>query len=97
MAETLEAKALRILSEARLTVERVELTGLVVASCRSTMGEVYRLGYDPGRREWRCTCEANRQFGRRCSHLAALQRVVVATSQNGSGRSRGSGSRVTTS
>lgn len=85
MAETLEQKAVRILSEARLTVERVESSGLIVASCRSTMGEVYKLGYDPGRKEWRCGCDANRNFGRRCSHISALQRVVVAKPQEALG------------
>ena len=83
MAETLETKAVKILAEGRLTVERVDKSGLVVASVRSFSGEVHRLGYDPRPKfsEWRCGCEANAKFGRRCSHLIALQRVTVRTKE----------------
>lgn len=79
MAETLEQKAHRLLAESRLTVTRVTADGLIVASCRGfSDGQVYALGFDPrGGGEWRCTCEANKKFGRRCSHLMALQLVTV--------------------
>jgi hypothetical protein len=80
MPESAETKSHRILVEGRLTVERVA-DGLVVARCRGfSDGEVYSLGYDPRNGEWRCTCEASRKFGRRCSHLRALQLVVVRPS-----------------
>lgn len=73
-----EEKAHRLLTEGRLSVERIE-RGVVIASCRGfSDGEVYRLGFDPrGQGEWRCTCDASRKFHRRCSHLIALQLVVV--------------------
>jgi hypothetical protein len=61
----------RYLTEGRLTVERAG-DGAIVASCRGDSGDMYRLGYDPGRREWRCTCPAKT----RCSHLVALQLVT---------------------
>lgn len=74
---TAEEKAHRLLVEGRLTVERVE-GGLIVASCRGfSDGEVYRLGYRPDEKRWGCTCQANRDFHRRCSHLIALQLVTT--------------------
>jgi len=77
--ESLEHKAERILREARLQVGLVDPnTGLIVASCRGfSDGEVYHLGWDPGMREWRCTCRRNRDFHKPCSHLEALWHVVV--------------------
>jgi len=77
---TAEQKAHRLLTEGRLTVERVD--EVIVASCRGfSTGEVYRLGFDPrDGGQWRCTCEANSKFHRRCSHLMALQLVVVRPS-----------------
>lgn len=76
--ENRDSKARRFLVEGRLTVERVGAgNGMIVASCKGDSGEVYQLGYDARRREWRCTCEASRVFHRRCSHLTALQLVVV--------------------
>lgn len=86
MAETIEKKAHRMLTEGRLVVERVlgekdPRPGLIVASCKGfSDGEVYQLGFDPrakgGKGEWRCTCQANAEFHRRCSHLMALQLVT---------------------
>lgn len=68
-----EDKGRRLLTEGRLTVEKLD-GGLIVASCRGDSGEVYHLGFDPrGNGEWRCTCVARG----RCSHLIALQLVVV--------------------
>jgi uncharacterized Zn finger protein len=69
--ESAAAKGRRYLLEGRLNVERVH-DGLIVASCRGDQGDVYALGYDRERREWRCTCPALR----RCSHLVALQLVT---------------------
>lgn len=76
-----EEKAHRLLAEGRLTIERVD-GGVIVASCRGySGGEIYRLGFDPrDGGEWRCTCEASSKFRRRCSHLIALQLVVVRPS-----------------
>jgi uncharacterized Zn finger protein len=77
---TAEQKAHKILAEGRLTVERVDAT-TVVARCRGfSDGEVYALGFDPRANEWRCTCPASRDFHRRCSHLLALQLVVLRPS-----------------
>lgn len=77
MSRTLEEKADAILTEGRLTVDRVSVAPggrLIIARCVSSGGEkTYALGYDPRNREWRCTCQV---YGARCSHLAALRRVV---------------------
>ncbi|MEK6275993.1 MAG: hypothetical protein AABM30_11755 [Actinomycetota bacterium] len=69
--ESVATKGRRYLVEGRLIVERVG-NGFIVASCRGDQGDVYALGYDPAKRQWRCTCPALR----RCSHLVALQLVA---------------------
>jgi uncharacterized Zn finger protein len=69
--ESAANKGRRYLVEGRLHVEHVH-EGLIVASCRGDSGATYALGYDPERREWRCTCPARQ----RCSHLVALQLVT---------------------
>jgi uncharacterized Zn finger protein len=51
--------------------------GRIVAECRGDSGAVYMLGYDPGKKEWRCTCPAKT---RACSHILALMSVTVAIS-----------------
>lgn len=70
-------KARRLLIEGRLIVRRVEVAGphagLVVAACRGDSSAVYDLGYDPTRKQWRCTCPATRE----CSHLLALKLVTA--------------------
>lgn len=72
--ENAEAKGRRLLTEGRLTVERVGCgDSYVVASCRGDSGEVYDLGFDARASEWRCTCPAKSK----CSHLVALQLVTV--------------------
>lgn len=77
--ETKEQKALRYISERRLTISRVDVDGLVLAVCRGDDG-VYTLGWDPeGRGRWGCTCEASRDFHRECSHLVALKMIVSRT------------------
>lgn len=73
--ENVEQKARRYLAEGRLEVERVEQGGLVVATARGTDG-TYKLGYDPGKNQWRCTCPG--PASRRCSHLIALRLVIGA-------------------
>lgn len=84
MAETIEQKAHRALTEGRLVIERIH-AGVIVASCRGfSDGEVYRLGYDPrGKGQWRCTCDASAKFHRRCSHLIALQLVTTKPTTDG--------------
>ncbi len=70
-------KAHRLLAEGRLRVVRVgdeSRPGLIVAECRGDSGEAYHLGYDPGKKQWRCGCVEMRG---KCSHLIALQLVVV--------------------
>ncbi len=69
--ETVAAKALRYLSEQRLTIERADPNGLVVATCRGETGR-YTLGWDPVKREFRCGCLARG----RCCHIEALRKVV---------------------
>jgi hypothetical protein len=75
--ETAAQKARRLLLEGRLMVSRVDPelgSGLVIAECRGDSGEVYSLGHDPTKNEWRCTCPELRG---NCSHLQALKLVVV--------------------
>lgn len=80
--ESADVKARRYLAEGRLTVVAVNPfeRAAVVATCRGDSGELYDLGYDASRGEWRCTCEAARTFRRTCSHLRALQLVTVRPS-----------------
>lgn len=63
-------KADRMLLEARLRVVRVD-GNLIVAECRGDSGVVYEVCHAGGR--WSCSCPARVD----CSHLRALQRVVV--------------------
>lgn len=80
MSETRAQRADRLLAQSRLVVEVAgdpARPGLVVARCRGDSGKDHRLGYDPRRREWRCTCEASANFHRECAHLVALKRVVA--------------------
>ena len=75
--ENATTKAHRLLAEGRLRVVRAgdsQRPGLIVAECRGDSGEQYNLGYDPGRKEWRCGCV---EMKGKCSHLIALQLVVV--------------------
>jgi hypothetical protein len=71
--ESMDAKAARLLADGRLTVARVN-HDQVLALCQGDSGQVWQLGYERGR-GWRCSCPA-RAWGRHCSHLAALMRVV---------------------
>ncbi len=73
MAETVEEKAVRIIRERRLTIERVDThDGVVVARCHGDTGE-YALGYDVKVKQWRCTCPEMKGM---CSHLTALKMLV---------------------
>ena len=72
--ESVNDKAVRLLKERRLTVERVDVDGgWVVAHCRGDTGD-YALGWDPKVKAFRCTC-ANLRGD--CSHISALKMVVV--------------------
>lgn len=73
MAENAQEKGRRLLTEGRLTLLRVLANGYVHAQCRGDSAEVYDLGFDPGRAQWRCSCPAKGT----CSHLVALQLVTL--------------------
>lgn len=76
MAETVEEKALRLIREGRLTIQRVDRDeGWVVAHCRGDTGG-YALGWDPIVGQFRCTCP---EMKGQCSHLYALKLVVERT------------------
>jgi hypothetical protein len=77
--ETVQAKAVRHLSEARLTVTRVD-GDHVTAVCRGD-GELHHLGHDLGRGWW-CLCPARTDH---CAHLVALRLVVVRRQQRPQG------------
>jgi hypothetical protein len=64
-------KGQRYLTEARLTVDRVDETR-VFATCRGD-GAVYDVGWT-AKVGWSCSCPA---LGRRCAHIRALQLVTV--------------------
>ena len=70
--ENAKVKASRLLVTGRLRVLKVE-GNLIVAECRGDSGEVYNLGHDARRKEWRCTCPARTA----CSHLHALWAVTA--------------------
>ena len=75
--EAAATKARRLLTEGRLEVTYIDHDdsfGLIVAKCRGDSGEVYSLGWDPTKEEWRCTCA---EMKGNCSHLQALKLVVV--------------------
>ncbi|MBA2742497.1 MAG: hypothetical protein H0U46_10850 [Actinobacteria bacterium] len=68
-------KGRRLLTEGRLRVTHVTpVQRLIVAECKGDTGEIYALGFDPVKREWRCTCK---ELKGRCSHLVALQLVTA--------------------
>jgi hypothetical protein len=73
MTPATEEKAARILAEGRLTILFVS-TDHIVARCRGSAGDVYRLGSDPG--GWWCSCPAG-IHGRPCSHISSLKLVTV--------------------
>ena len=77
--ESADDKARRLLTEGRITIMAVDpdARASVVAEAKGDSGAVYALGFDRSTNGWRCTCEAASKFGRRCSHLRALQLVTV--------------------
>lgn len=75
---------MRLLGEGRLSIDEVNPETLfVLATVRGDHDE-YRLGFDPQRREWRCTCPGSRTYFRRrdCSHLVALKLVTGERTTN---------------
>ncbi len=76
--ENVKDKGRRLLVSGRLRVVRVD-GDLVIASCRGDSGHFYDLGFDPRKRQWRCTCEARTA----CSHLQALWSVVAVGTSPG--------------
>lgn len=71
--ENIEDKGRRYISEGRLSVKRVDYEkGVIVAEVKGS-DALYHLGFDPAKKEWRCTCPARG----RCAHLVALQLVVT--------------------
>ncbi len=75
MREPLDTKAKRYVLEGRLTVHRVDADGPVVEATVRGSGAVYAAGFDED--GWFCSCPALS----RCSHLLALQLVVVRPDQ----------------
>lgn len=73
-ANTAERKAMRLLIERRVVVLKIAPEGLVHARVRGDSGELYDCGYDPARRQYRCTCPEMRG---QCSHLLALKMVTA--------------------
>jgi uncharacterized Zn finger protein len=71
--ENAHAKGRRLLAEGRLQVLDVnEYDGTALAKCRGDSAAMYVVGRDEAGR-WTCSCRA---LGR-CSHIVALQLVVV--------------------
>lgn len=71
MAENIEQKGRRYLTEGRVTV--THLDGDIVTAEARGGDAMYSLGFDTVRRNWYCTCLARG----RCAHLVALQLVVL--------------------
>ena len=71
MKESVEKKAVRYLSERRLTVTHVD-DFQVTASCRGVDG-VYAIRWIPEFLSWECSCQARGK----CCHLEAVKMVVT--------------------
>ena len=69
-------KGRRLLTEGRLGVTAIR-DGEIEAFCRGDSAEIYRLGYRYG--SWWCSCPSGTASHVRCSHVRALQLVVVVT------------------
>jgi hypothetical protein len=67
--ENYQRKAERYVSQGRLTITRLDASG-IAATCKGG-GRIYACGYGNGR--WFCDCEARTT----CCHVAALQLVTV--------------------
>jgi uncharacterized Zn finger protein len=70
--ENVRDKAKRLLVSGRLRVIKVD-GNLIVAECRGDSGEIYKLGYDPKKQQYRCTCPSRGP----CSHEYALWAVTA--------------------
>lgn len=75
--ENAHDKGRRLLVEGRVTIRHATREGGVTAIVRGDSGELYRTTWTwvDG---WACTCPART----RCSHLTALQLVVVANAED---------------
>lgn len=83
MAETKAEKALRYISERRLTIVHAD-PAVIRATCRGDGGELYDLGWRTDQQRWGCTCEARQHFpSRDCSHLLALKLVTIKPTTKG--------------
>jgi uncharacterized Zn finger protein len=78
VADNVETKGRRLLTEGRLIVTEVGERG-VIAECRGDSGAVYTLGYRHDESRWGCTCPARG----RCAHLVALQLVTIRRTEDG--------------
>lgn len=73
---SVEVKAEALLSAGLVEVVCVDDTHTVVDVCSTTSNAVHRVRCDGGG-GWVCSCPAG-QHQRRCSHVAASQRVAAA-------------------
>jgi uncharacterized Zn finger protein len=72
--ETFTEKARRLLSEGRVRVLVASEAGCFVsAEIRGDSSAIYSAGFEPDAGGWWCSCLARG----RCSHIAALQLIVV--------------------
>ena len=69
--EGAEAKGRRYLLEGRLRLASVS-DRLILANCRGDAGDIYVVGWDRQRMDWRCNCPARG----RCAHIVAIGLVV---------------------
>jgi uncharacterized Zn finger protein len=79
MREDAYTRGVRLLSNGRLVVERID-GHVIEARVRGDHGEIHRLGYRPG--EWHCSCAARTW----CAHLVALTLVTVRPGSSGDAR-----------
>lgn len=70
--ESAAQKAIRLLAQGRVQVRRVDGRG-VLAEVRGDSGALRTVTYESGL--WSCDCPARRD----CSHVRAVQQVVVTT------------------
>lgn len=72
--ENRETKARCLLIEGRVGIRRVDARG-VLADVRAAIASLRRVIYDAHSELWSCPCPART----RCSHVAAIQLVVIVT------------------
>jgi uncharacterized Zn finger protein len=74
--ESAHEKGVRLAGSGRLTLRRLE-EDVIVAKVRGDSARIYSTGWTPA--GWFCTCPfgENASPGRACSHVRALQLVVL--------------------